>query len=266
MRLLIILLAFNFISSFSAFAQLGTYELGWVIFHDSTQFSKSFMIEMERQLRGRMDLELLKPNVVEDYYFYMNVDQPDSLIVFRNGFAFMEVDIYDLRSFSKKSTICWRTDSLSELSTIHTSEVSWKNVQFYFTSNLPREEYRRILVPQVERKKGEDGFAFDVSMYLYTYPDISFEFYFKSPPDKFDLEQINLELGEIKKENESFYFVPIKQYGDGFYSLLGFNNLSTNYSDFDQNEISRYVDAFLTVFKRLGESDAGKLIESVRLM
>jgi hypothetical protein len=265
-RTLIIILSFSFISGAWVFAQPGTYQLGWVVFHDSTQFSQSFMVEMERQLRGQFDLLLEEHDVVENYNFWMNVDQPDSLIQYRDGFAFLEVEIYDLRSYSKPTTICWRTDSLSDLTTIHSEEVDWRTVRFSVTSDFPRDEYQEVITPQVRRSKDDKDFGFDVNLYLYVYPDLTLRFYFKVPPSAKEIERINTELEKIKEAKQSFNYTPIEAYQDPYYSWFWFSDIPTQYDEMDETTMSTYVDAMLDVFRRLSKSDIGDLIESVRLM
>ena len=250
-------------STFS-FGQVGTHQIGWAIFHDTSMFSNSFIIELESQLKEQFERTIECPGAVDEFGFFMNVKQPDSSIVKRNGYSFMEVNIYDLRSFSKRVTICWKSDSIPNLASVHISEVNSKTIQFAWTSDFPTEEYKSVIIPQVKKIKGEEGLAFDLNLYLYTFPDVYLKYQFVSPPDEQTLQSIKAEFKKMNKRKHKFYFSELTNFEGSYSMTVDFDSI--DYDNFDRIEVKKYVECLIEIHRKLSKSKVGKKIKSVTLI
>ena len=258
------LMALVLLCSTFSFAQVGTHQIGWTIFHDTTIFSNSFIIELESQLKEQFEKTIECPGAVDEFGFFMNVNQPDSSILERNGYSFMEVNIYDLRSFSKRVTICWKSDSIPNLASVHISEVNSRTIQFAWTSDFPTEEYKSVIIPQIKKTKGEEGLAFDLNIYLYTIPDVYLKYVFVSPPDEQTLQSINAEFKKMNKRKHKFYFSELTNFEGSYSMTMDFDSI--DYDNFDRSEIQIYVESLIDIHKKLSKSKVGNKIKSVTLI
>ncbi|MFT6500912.1 MAG: hypothetical protein ACJASQ_001022 [Crocinitomicaceae bacterium] len=222
------------------------------------------MAELESQLKEQFDRTIQHPGAVDEFNFIMDVHQSDSLIFERNGYSFMEVNISDLRSFSTRVTICWKSDSISNLSQVHTSKVNSRTVEFAWTNDFPVLEYQNVIVPQVKKSKGQDGFEFDLNIYLYTFPDVFLTYTFVNEPDTSTLQLINLEFEKINKRKHIFYFSGLKEYGGTYSMIVDFDSI--DYDNFDQIEMEKYIECLIDIHRRMSKTKVGKEIESVTLM
>jgi hypothetical protein len=251
--ILSILLIINITSIMSQ--EIKQYEK-WGMFYTDFKynFSESFKAEMCKQLKLQFDLQMNINKCADKYGFMLSFGQIDPNIIEKDGYMFALVEISDLMTYTRTLTFCWKSDDFKKQTEIQKSNIKNKNVSFYWCLDFPKEDFLKILEPNIKFKKGYENLNFDVDLYLYLLPDISFYFEFKEKPTKQDINNINSFFNQYKSINPNLYINELTEYDSEFVMMIDFQSTDEN--------IDVYVNSLKELFKGLSKIDeSNKILE-----
>lgn len=189
----------------------------WATFHavDKMKFSTSFMKEMSKQLKNKLEGNLNFENFVDEIDFSLNVGKIDTNLILINDTVTLKVELTNSFDKNWKVSCKWSSKDFKNPLDIHQSEIESKNVVFHWCSDLPLVEFKRIINSKLEiqselRKK----FKFDLDIYMNIYPPESCQFIFIKPPTKKELKEINTFFKNYQKLNRTFLYGDLTNYID----------------------------------------------------
>lgn len=226
----------------------------WGSFYEDFKydFSESFKEEMCKQLKSQFDLQMNINKCVDRYGFMLSIGQTDLKIIEKDGFMFALVEISDLMTYTRTVTCSWKSDDFKKQTEIQKSSIKNKNVTFYWCADFPKEDFIKILEPNIKIKKGDENVNFDVDLYLYLLPDIAFHFEFKEKPTSPEIKSINTFFEQYKSKNPNLYIDELTEYDSEYIMMIDFQSTDDN--------IENYVNSLKELFKELSKIEESKKI------
>lgn len=236
---------------------------GFIIFsNEYTEFSDSFRKEMARQLEEQF-IELMggDKDILDKYYFGMMVGSGYNGFEMRvnDGIVSAQVEVLSPDSQARWVTVSWYSDDISDKESIHRSDITGKNVNFYFGDDFPREALLRYTRPYKEIKKGEDGLNFDMNVYVLSFPDVFIVFDLIEP---------------LTKEERYAVWKIFDTYNKGKDTLFYLSDFTDNYihldyyirdTDYSTEDLKVHINELINLFAEISSFSYSKKIKSVEI-
>lgn len=152
-------------------------------------FHSSFKEKLAKQLFAKGSSET-GIRGFEKFDFQILIGQQDLKMQQIENNMFALVSFITPSAYSLPVWIYWTTEG-TDVSNLHTQDVSSNNVEFHWGGNFPKEEVLPYLKPYKKEKKAKFNLHFDIEYYHNAFPDVSIEIDFVKSPEKEQLEAIS---------------------------------------------------------------------------
>jgi hypothetical protein len=167
------------------------WSIEWVAFFDeyAGDLHPSFKQKLAKQLfeKGSTETGI---RGFEKYYFQLLVGQEDLKLQQVQDYMFASAIFISPASSSHSVWICWKAEGV-DVTALHKQDVNNINIEFHWGGHFPKDEVLPYLKPYKKEKKAKTNLNFDIEYYHTTFPDVSLEIIFATPPQKEQLENID---------------------------------------------------------------------------
>lgn len=166
---------------------------GWVMFFDdfADDLHPTFQKELNQQLFEKGSLGTgIKQFDKHDFQLTVGMEDMQRKIVGDRIYA--KIGFITPTSWSFTVDIYWTAKDTSDISNIHKSDVTGKQLEVNWADTFPLDKVLPHLAPYRKDKKEKTGLNFNVEYYYYLLPDITLEFQFLRQLDATNIEAINV--------------------------------------------------------------------------
>lgn len=238
--------------SFNSFSQMNSNTIGWAMFFNeaSTDFSEAFQTEMAQQLMAQFNSLVEIENFAQDKNFMLVVGMTPLKTTYKDGYAFVLVEVICPNSESKTITAYWKARENRLITKV--DSITDEDIEFGWCADFDKEFFKSFSVENVISQINGTKLKFKYVAHLELYPDLLITYSFSSEPTEVQLQNIKILL------SSNFTEAYISGIGkvEGIYSTM---------LDFQATEVSKGLKQIEQFILSLNESEIRAIIESVKI-
>lgn len=241
----------------------------WVNFNKSDDFfSESFKATLSNQLESQFQKIINKEVDLYAFGFSLEIGFDYSVtqlketledeLNFRenDGYVFMNAQIAAPSSEFFQVTIAWTCSDKKLLPNIYKTDNLPEDLKVMFCNDFPKERISKYFEPMGQFKKGEEGLAFPVDFFVYTFPDVYIEI----------KGSLNLDSDKNIIDN-IFNHYNSKDYKCYCSGLVEHEEVKGVHLDYnlteDPNLIKKRMEELLDIFKGFSENEFSQKIDKI---
>ncbi len=226
--------------------------IGWATFFNeaSTDFSEAFQTEMTNQLMAQFNSLVEIENFAKDKNFVLFVGMAPLQTNYKDGYAFVLVEVICPNSEPKTITAYWKSGDNKQI--INADSMSVQDIEFGWCADFDKAFFKGFAKENVISQINGIELKFKYVTHLELYPDLFITYNFSSEPTEAQLQHIKTLLDSNFTEA---YISGISK-AEGIYTTM---------LDFQATEVNKGLKQIEQFILNLNESNISAIIESIKI-